>query len=239
MVAGAHALSELPDEITTPGRGQIRAMVVNCGNPVVSGRESHRHAHWLLPAVHWLERERLLTFTAAGTTSRTCTTGRARSNRRPVRVKSGASSSTWRSRCVGRCSAPRASTGSSRRPVASPASPVDRGWRAARTGSIGWWWRRHEVRVFSPVGAIELAASVGDWPRRGVVVIHGWGSRVFDPRGPSAGVVWGEPQPVGRRRIGGSAVADLDVEFGVRRRRARLDPRALGAEVVDVLHRFP
>lgn len=87
MVAGAHALSELPDEITTPGRGQIRAMVINCGNPVVSGpdgarldnalaqldllvaidfvqRESHRHAHWLLPATHWLERDDLLAFTS-------------------------------------------------------------------------------------------------------------------------------------------------------------------------------
>ena len=87
MVAGAHALAELPDEITTPGPGQIRAMVINCGNPVVSGpdgarldaalaqldllvaidfvqRESHRHAHWLLPAVHWLERDDLLSFTS-------------------------------------------------------------------------------------------------------------------------------------------------------------------------------
>ena len=87
MVAGAHALSELPDEITTPGPGQIRAMLINCGNPVVSGpdgarldealsqldllvvidfvqRESHRHAHWLLPAVHWLERDDLLAFTS-------------------------------------------------------------------------------------------------------------------------------------------------------------------------------
>ncbi|RDH77934.1 formate dehydrogenase [Mycolicibacterium moriokaense] len=87
MVAGAHALSELPDEITTPGSGQIRALVLNCGNPVVSGpdgakldaalsqldllvaidfvqRESHRHAHWLLPAVHWLERDDLLAFTS-------------------------------------------------------------------------------------------------------------------------------------------------------------------------------
>ncbi|MGV0661111.1 formate dehydrogenase, partial [Mycolicibacterium pulveris] len=36
MVAGAHALSELPDEITTAGRGQIRALVINSGNPVVS-----------------------------------------------------------------------------------------------------------------------------------------------------------------------------------------------------------
>lgn len=87
MVAGAHALAELPDEITTPGRGQIKAMLINCGNPVVSGpdgakldkalaeldllvvidlvqRESHRHAHWLLPAVHWLERNDLLAFTS-------------------------------------------------------------------------------------------------------------------------------------------------------------------------------
>ena len=62
-------------------------MVINCGNPVVSGpdgakldkaleqldllvaidlvqRESHRHAHWLLPAVHWLERDDLLAFTS-------------------------------------------------------------------------------------------------------------------------------------------------------------------------------
>ena len=88
MIAGAHALSELPDEITTGGRGQIRAMVINCGNPVVSGpdgakldkaleqldllvaidfvqRESHRHAHWLLPAVHWLERNDLPAFTSS------------------------------------------------------------------------------------------------------------------------------------------------------------------------------
>ncbi|MBX7433616.1 molybdopterin-dependent oxidoreductase [Mycobacterium sp. Y57] len=87
MVAGAHALSELPDEITTAGRGQIRAVLINSGNPVVSGpdgakldralagldllvaidfvqRESHRHAHWLLPAVHWLERDDLLALTS-------------------------------------------------------------------------------------------------------------------------------------------------------------------------------
>lgn len=88
MVAGAHALAELPDEITTPGPGQIRALVINSGNPVVSGpdgaaldaalaqldllvvvdfvqRESHRHAHWLLPAVHWLERNDLPAFTSS------------------------------------------------------------------------------------------------------------------------------------------------------------------------------
>jgi formate dehydrogenase len=39
------------------------------------------------------------------------------------------------------------------------------------------------VRVFSSVGEIELAASISDQPRRGVVIVdHGWGSRVFDPR---------------------------------------------------------
>lgn len=87
MVAGVHALSELPAEITTPGHGRIRALVINSGNPVVSGpngaalddalaqldllvaidfvqRESHRHAHWLLPAVHWLERDDLLALTS-------------------------------------------------------------------------------------------------------------------------------------------------------------------------------
>jgi formate dehydrogenase len=79
MVAGYHSLAELPDEITTPGPGQIRAVIIDAGNPVVSGpqgealdaalaqldllvavdlvqRESHRHAHWLIPGVHWLER---------------------------------------------------------------------------------------------------------------------------------------------------------------------------------------
>ncbi len=88
MVAGHHGLDELPDEITTPGHGQIRAMIINCGNPVVSGpngdkldaalaqldllvvidlvqRESHRHAHWLLPAAHWLERDDLPAFTCS------------------------------------------------------------------------------------------------------------------------------------------------------------------------------
>ncbi len=87
MVAGHHGLDELPGEITTSGPGQIRAMVINAGNPVVSGpdgarldaaleqldllvvidflqRESHRHAHWLLPAAHWLERDDLLALTS-------------------------------------------------------------------------------------------------------------------------------------------------------------------------------
>ena len=81
-IVGFHSLAELPDEITTPGTGQIKALLLAFGNPVVSGpdgaaldaameeldllvaidlvqRESHRHAHWLLPGTHWLEREEL------------------------------------------------------------------------------------------------------------------------------------------------------------------------------------
>ncbi|MCW3014520.1 MAG: molybdopterin dinucleotide-binding region [Solirubrobacterales bacterium] len=74
------SLSELPAEITTPGPGQMKALIIDAGNPVVSGpdgetldaalqelellvcidlvqRESHRHAHWLIPGWHWLERD--------------------------------------------------------------------------------------------------------------------------------------------------------------------------------------
>lgn len=83
MVGGNHALAELAGEITTPGPGRVRALVIDCGNPVVSGpdgralddalaqldvlvvldffqRESHRHADWLLPTAHWLERDDLI-----------------------------------------------------------------------------------------------------------------------------------------------------------------------------------
>ena len=43
------------------------------------------------------------------------------------------------------------------------------------------------VRVFSPVGEIELPAAVDKRPRPGVVIVdHGWGSRIFDPRGGGA-----------------------------------------------------
>lgn len=81
-IEGCHALAELPDEILTPGPGQIRALFIDHGNPVISGpqgpvldealadlellvavdmlqRESHRHAHWLIPGRHWLERSEL------------------------------------------------------------------------------------------------------------------------------------------------------------------------------------
>lgn len=84
-VAGYHHIAELPDEIITPGQGQIKALIINGGNPVVSGpngdaldsalkqldllicvdlmqRESHRHADWLIPGVHFLEREELNPF---------------------------------------------------------------------------------------------------------------------------------------------------------------------------------
>jgi formate dehydrogenase len=87
MVAGHHGIDELPGEITTPGKGRVRALILNAGNPVVSGpngakldaalaqldllivldlvqRESHRHAHWLLPVPHWLERDDLHSLTS-------------------------------------------------------------------------------------------------------------------------------------------------------------------------------
>lgn len=79
-VAGFYPLAVLAEEITTPGEDQIRAFFVNAGNPVSSGidsraldaafadldmliavdlvqRESHRHAHWLIPGTHMFERE--------------------------------------------------------------------------------------------------------------------------------------------------------------------------------------
>jgi len=79
-VGGGYPVSTLPDEILTPGKDQVRALIINSGNPVVSGpdgakmdkafkelelliaidffqRESHRHAHWLIPGCHFLERE--------------------------------------------------------------------------------------------------------------------------------------------------------------------------------------
>lgn len=79
-IAGAYAIGDLPDEIETPGPGQVRAVIINSGNPVVSGpdgqrlaaslrkldlligidlfaRESHRDAHWLIPGTHFLERD--------------------------------------------------------------------------------------------------------------------------------------------------------------------------------------
>lgn len=79
-IAGGYPLAILPDEITTPGQDQIRALFINSGNPVISGpdgarldaalaqlellvaidffqRESHRHAHWLIPGSHFLERD--------------------------------------------------------------------------------------------------------------------------------------------------------------------------------------
>ena len=81
-IVGGYPLAELPAAIEREGPGQIKAMIMNAGNPVVSGpdggaldralgkldlfvafdmfqRESHQHAHWLIPAMHFLEREEI------------------------------------------------------------------------------------------------------------------------------------------------------------------------------------
>jgi anaerobic selenocysteine-containing dehydrogenase len=70
----------MADEITTPGRGQLRALIVSAGNPLVSVpdperlraafgeldllvsidlfvNETGRHADYVLPAATWLERD--------------------------------------------------------------------------------------------------------------------------------------------------------------------------------------
>jgi len=49
MVVGFHALAELADEITTPGPGQIRALLIDAGNPVVSGPEGRALDGLLFP----------------------------------------------------------------------------------------------------------------------------------------------------------------------------------------------
>ncbi|VEG39367.1 anaerobic dehydrogenase, typically selenocysteine-containing [Mycolicibacterium flavescens] len=330
MVAGAHALSELPDEITTPGHGQIRALLINCGNPVISGpdgdkldraladldllvaidfvqRESHRHAHWLLPAAHWLERNDLLAFTSnmhdepylqygakvveppPGVrqewrifTDLAIAMGRplfgakglngfikatraaARVTRRPALEfgphwidrlvvatsrKINGRRIKWRDvishphgwvlgpREFGHFrdalrtddkkvhAAPSEFVARTRELLADPlpAAPVGYPFQLANRRhrhSMNSWLNDlpglhpagkgndviiHPkdaadlgvgdgdlVRVFSPVGEVELTAVVDDRPRQGVIIVdHGWGSRVFDPRGHDAPVSYG------------------------------------------------
>jgi formate dehydrogenase len=333
MVVGTHALAELPDEITTPGPGQLRAMVINSGNPVVSGpdgakldaalaqldllvvvdfvqRESHRHAHWLLPAVHWLERNDLPAFTssmhdepfvqygvkavepppgareewriwidlaiamhkplfrAKGLNGFISATRRlAKFARRPgleftpywidrlliaTSRKVNGRKLKWRDVIAnphGMVLGPREfghfkdalrtddkmvhaappeflsrtrELLAASNPVAPEGYPFQMGNRRHRHSMNSWLnelpglhpsGKRNEVlinpgdaaalgigdgdrvRVFSPVGEIELDAALSERLRAGLVVVdHGWGSRVFDPRGGA------EPQSFGVNR---------------------------------------
>jgi formate dehydrogenase len=345
MVAGAHALAELSDEILTPGQGQIRAMLINCGNPVISGpngakldeafaqldllvvidlvqRESHRHAHWLLPAVHWLERNDLLAFTSNmhdepfvqyGTKvvepppdareewqifvdlamamrkplfGATGLNGFIKATRRlaaATRLPSLAFGPHWLDHLVVRMSrkfngrrlkwrdlmshphglvlgprefghfknalrtddkrvhaAPPEFVARARELLGEPNTVAPEGYpfhlgNRRNRHSMNSWLNElpglhrsgkgndvlintadaaalgisdgDRVRVFSPVGEIELRAALSDRPRRGLVVVdHGWGSRVFDPRGGA------EPQSFGvnRNLLVGSATQDID-----------------------------
>ncbi|MET0370413.1 MAG: molybdopterin-dependent oxidoreductase [Sphingobium sp.] len=81
-VVGFQTIAELADEISTPGEGQVRALILNGGNPTSSSadgdklasalesldllvaidlfqRESHRAADWIIPGQHFLERGEL------------------------------------------------------------------------------------------------------------------------------------------------------------------------------------
>jgi formate dehydrogenase len=317
MAAGHHGLDELPDEITTPGAGQIRAMFINGGNPVVSGpngakldaalqdldllvvldlvqRESHQHAHWLLPVAHWLERNDLHAVSGGLQDQPFVQYGRRavdpppgvreeweifidlaiatkkplfgvkgvntfiRATRRMATLTGRAQLAfhpEWINRllvAIGRklkwrdiMSHPHGWVFGDRefgqfkkalktedgKVHAAPAEFVERARELlaephpqAPSGypfQLGNQRRRHSmnsmlnelpglhpsgksnsvvihpddaaalgiedgdaVRVYSPVGQIELPATVSDRPRRGLVIVdHGWGSGVFDPRG--------------------------------------------------------
>lgn len=90
-VMGTAPLACLPREITTPGSGQLRALIAMSSNMVTSAPEStataealsqlelmvsldpyvtetSRLAHWVLPPTLWLEREQLPVFTQAQST---------------------------------------------------------------------------------------------------------------------------------------------------------------------------
>ena len=120
-IVGFHSLAELTDEIVTPGPGQVRAMIIANGNPVVSGpegralddalggleflvavdivqRESHRHADWLIPGTHFLEREDSMWRCQASWINRSCSTRTRPSIHRQVSRRNGNSSSIsrWR-----------------------------------------------------------------------------------------------------------------------------------------------
>ncbi|WP_082690238.1 molybdopterin-dependent oxidoreductase [Mycobacterium sp. M26] len=90
-INGTAPLACLPDEITTPGPGKLRALITMSSNLVTSApdsaksaaalerldvmialdpyiTETSRHAHWLLPPALWLEREQIPIFTQGQTT---------------------------------------------------------------------------------------------------------------------------------------------------------------------------
>jgi len=81
-VAGLMASAAMPEEITTPGPGQLRALIVGAGNPVLTTpgsaaveaalaqldllvaldlyvTETSKHAHYILPGTTFLERDDL------------------------------------------------------------------------------------------------------------------------------------------------------------------------------------
>ncbi len=130
MVAGAHALSELPDEITTPGPrpdprdghqlrqpGGVRTRrrrsstrrwrnwICWWRSTSCSGKAIDTRTGCCPPCTGW-NATTCWPSPATCTTSPTCSTGPGPSSRHRVRARSGGSSSTSRSPCASRCSAP-------------------------------------------------------------------------------------------------------------------------------------
>lgn len=99
-IAGAFPLAELPLEITSVGEGQIKALIINSGNPVTSGpdgralskalreldllvgidlftNDSLADADWIIPGTHWLERDEFSPLLAVGSSEPCINAGRA------------------------------------------------------------------------------------------------------------------------------------------------------------------
>jgi formate dehydrogenase len=83
------------------------------------------------------------------------------------------------------------------------------------------------VRVASPTSSLEVEALVTDATRPGVVVIsHGWGSRVFDPRGGAEPITFG----VNRNALVGTEIDPLSQTSPLNSTWVRVDPLTVHLE---------
>ena len=133
-------------------------------------RESHRHAHWLLPAVHWLERDDLLAFT-----SNMHDEPYVQYGSKAVEPPPGARQE-WRifidlaiamRKPLFRRKGVNAFIGATRRIARTDAQARD--WSSARTGSTDWWWppaRKFNGRRIKWRDVIGPPARLGAGPAR-------------------------------------------------------------------------